>query len=158
MRWPVHCFRLRQSKHSPSERNQFFRLILNLFILAPLLEILMSRWLLSSASHTPAPSFLTSCQWCSSGIVAALTHLTKAHVRALLAHPGERRAHLVVDLSDGQFLIAMRCRCFLCNSDAMSMVFGHSYHRNRYNYFYIQPTVLIVFRCFFSNLRTDVWR
>ena len=31
-----------------------------------------------------------------------------------------------LDLSDGQFLIAMRCRCFLCNSDAMSMVFGHS--------------------------------
>ena len=27
--------------------------------------------------------------------MAALTHLTKAHVRALLAHPGERRAHLV---------------------------------------------------------------
>ena len=40
-----------------------------------------------------------------------------------------------VDLSDGHFLIAMRCRCFLCNSDAMSMVFGHSYHRNRYDYF-----------------------
>jgi len=55
----------------------------------------LSKWLLSSASHTPAPSFLTSCQWCSSGIVAALTHLTKAHVRALLAHPGEGRAHLV---------------------------------------------------------------
>ena len=42
---------------------------------------------------------------------------------------------LGIDLSDGQFLIAMRCRCFLCNSDAMSMVFGHSYHRNRYDYF-----------------------
>ena len=56
----------------------------------------MARWLLSSASLTPAPSFLTSCQWCSSGIVAVLTHLTKAHVRALLAHQGEEgRAHLV---------------------------------------------------------------
>jgi len=55
----------------------------------------LSKWLLSSASLSPAPSFLTSCQWCSSGIVAALTHLTKAHVRALLAHPIEGRADLL---------------------------------------------------------------
>ena len=40
-----------------------------------------------------------------------------------------------VDFSDGQFLIAMRCRCFLCNSVVMSMVFGYSYHRNQYDYF-----------------------
>ena len=42
---------------------------------------------------------------------------------------------LWVDFNDGQFLIAMRCRCFLYNSDAMSRVFGHSYHRNRCDYF-----------------------
>ena len=62
-----------------------------------------------------------------------------------------------LDLSDGQFLIAMRCRCFLCNSDAMSMVFGHSYHRNRYDYF-CSTIGTDYFPMFFSNLRTDVWR
>ena len=51
----------------------------------------------------------------------------------------------------------MRCRCFLCNSDAMSMVFGHSYHRNRYDYF-CSTIGTDYFPMFFSNLRTDVWR
>ena len=62
-----------------------------------------------------------------------------------------------IDLSDGQFLIAMRCLCFLCNSDAMSMVFGHSYHRNRYDYFCLTIGT-DCFPMFFSNLRTDVWQ
>ena len=62
-----------------------------------------------------------------------------------------------VDLSDGQVLIVMRCRCFLCDSDAMSMVFGHSYHLNRYDYF-CSTIGTDYFPMFFSNLRTDVWR
>ena len=40
-----------------------------------------------------------------------------------------------VDLNDGQFLIAMRCRWFFHNSDAMSMFLAISYHRNRCDYF-----------------------
>ena len=68
-----------------------------------------------------------------------------SHSKAL----GLDSACVEVDLSDGQFLIAMRCRCFSCNSDAMAMVFGHSYHRNRYNYF-----CSTMFSEVFSNLRT----
>ena len=40
-----------------------------------------------------------------------------------------------LDFSDGQFLIAMRCRWFFHNSDAMSMFLAISYHRNRCDYF-----------------------
>ena len=40
-----------------------------------------------------------------------------------------------LDFNDGQFLIAMRCRCFLYNNDAMSMFLAISYHRNRCDYF-----------------------
>ena len=40
-----------------------------------------------------------------------------------------------LDFSDGQFLMAMRCRCFFHNSDAMSMFLAISYHRNRCDYF-----------------------
>ena len=42
---------------------------------------------------------------------------------------------LAIDFSDGQFLIAMRCRWFFHNSDAMSMFLAISYHRNRCDYF-----------------------
>ena len=62
-----------------------------------------------------------------------------------------------LDLSSDQFLIAMLRQCFLCNSDAMSMVFGHSYHRNGYDYF-CSTIGTDYFPMFFSNLRTDVWR
>ena len=49
-------------------------------------------------------------------------------------------AHLVanvhtIDLNDGQFLIAMRCRCFFYNNDAMSMFLAISFHRNRCDFF-----------------------
>ena len=40
-----------------------------------------------------------------------------------------------LDFSDGQFLKAMRCRCFFYNNDAMSMFLAISYHRNRCDYF-----------------------
>ena len=40
-----------------------------------------------------------------------------------------------IDLNDGQFLIAMRCRCLFYNNDAMSMFLAISYHRNRCDYF-----------------------
>ena len=40
-----------------------------------------------------------------------------------------------VDFSDGQFLMAMRCRCFFSSSNAMLMVLATSYHRNRCDYF-----------------------
>ena len=43
---------------------------------------------------------------------------------------------LVLDLNDGQFLIAMQCRCFFYNNDAMSMLLAISYHRNRCNFFW----------------------
>ena len=63
---------------------------------------------------------------------------------------------LWVDFDDGQFLIAMRCRCFLYNSDAMSRVFGHYYHRNRCDYF-CSTIGTDCFPLVFSNFRTDVW-
>ena len=40
-----------------------------------------------------------------------------------------------LDFSDGQFLKAMRCRCFFYNNDAMSMFLANSYHRNQCDYF-----------------------
>ena len=39
----------------------------------------------------------------------------------------------------------------------MSMVFGHSYHRNRYDYF-CSTIGTDYFPMFFSNVRTDVWQ
>ena len=47
-----------------------------------------------------------------------------------------------LDLNDGQFLIAMRCRCIFYTNDAMSMFLAISYHRNRCD-------------CFWSTIRTD---
>ena len=44
-------------------------------------------------------------------------------------------SYFTLDLNDGQFLIAMRCRCFFSSSDAMSMVLATSYHRNQCDYF-----------------------
>ena len=48
-------------------------------------------------------------------------------------------------MNDGQFLIAMRCRWFFYNNDAMSMFLAISYHRNRCDYFW-------------STIRTDFFR
>ena len=45
-------------------------------------------------------------------------------------------SYFTLDLNNGQFLIAMRCRCFFYNNDAMSMFLPISYHRNRCDFFW----------------------
>ena len=70
-----------------------------------------------------------------SPIFCEISTMTSGWLSLLVAAAPWHCHYTLLDLSDGQFLIAMRYRCFLCNSDAMSMVFGHSYHRNRYDYF-----------------------
>ena len=47
----------------------------------------------------------------------------------------KRFKRLNLDLNDGQFLIAMRCRCIFYTNDAMSMFLAISYHRNQCDYF-----------------------
>ena len=100
----------------------------------------------------------TSCHW-----ETPKTHCLKKKIETTLqGHKPMFWGELLVlhikwslDLSDVQFLTAMQCRCFLYNSDAMLMVFGHYYHCNTCNFF-AQLLRLIVFDSF-SNFRTDVW-
>ena len=41
-----------------------------------------------------------------------------------------------LDFNDGQLLIAMRCRCYFYDNNAMSIFLAISYHRNRCDFFW----------------------
>ena len=93
---------------------------------------LNSNKVLSASKFNQQPSII------SNKVISAIKYQQQYSINISISASSGLLYCLVIctqlDLNDGQFLIAMRCRCSFYNNDAMSMFLAISYHRNRCNF------------------------